>query len=163
MRSDTRKMKSRGFGLVEIMIVVVILGILAGMIMLAFGRNSDSTEAAAIMANLEAAKNALLAYSMEHKTRNVDPLNSFVGLTSSSIKTSLDKYLDGSVMSGTHTAARCFDTLNVRNSGNIEVGFSGFAISYGIANALDRKIKATGGTYTGNGVSGNYSIWLRIR
>ena len=157
MRYDTRKMKSRGYGLVEVMIVVAILGILSGMIMLAFGRNSNNSEATALMANLEAAKNALLAYSMENKTRNVDPLNSFVGQTSSSIKTRLDKYLD-------YTKATCFDTLSVAQSGgNITVGFNGLAVSSGIANALDRKIKATGGAYTGSGGAGTYTMWLRVR
>ena len=165
MRSDNRKIKSRGFGLVEMLLVIVILGILAGMTFVGIGRSTDSTEAAAIMAHLDSAKSALLAYSMEHKTRNVDPLNSFVGQASSSIRTSIDKYLESNVQTGGNASAvKYFSTLSVRlNNGNQEVGFSGFAVSPGIASALNKKISASGGMYTGSGGSGTYSMWLPIR
>ena len=147
------------------LIVIVILGILAGMIMLTFGRSSDNTEATAILAHLDSAKSALLAYSMEHRTRNVDPLNWFVGKNSSEIRTSIDKYLESQVQTGGGAAAvKYFNTLSVKtDGGNVEVGFDGFTVSSGIASALDKKIKAGGGTYTGSGGVGTYSLWLRIR
>ena len=165
MRSDIRKMKSCGFGLVEMLIVIVILGILAGISFVAFGRGTDGTEAAAIMANLDSAKNALLGYSMEHRTRNTDPLITFVNASSNTINTSLDKYLDANTKSGSGSAARHFQMLAVRGNppaSPLEVGFEGIVISSGLKRALDQKIP-TSGMYSGGGETNAYSIWLRVR
>ena len=160
MRSDIQKMKSRGFTLVELLIVVAIIGILAGLAMLAMGRSSDSTEATAIMANLEAAKSALLAYSMEHRTRTTDPLEEFVGVTDMA---SLDKYMDASLKSGGRSAARHFRNLEVRRvappASPFQVGFNNITVTPGVKSSLQKKIDASGGEYI---LEGN-SIWLRVR
>ena len=135
--------------------MIVILGILAGITVLAFGRGSDNPKATAIMADLDAVKNALLAYSMEYRTRNVDPLVSFVGAEPNNIKTSLDKYVDGNLDLG---------RLQVRrDDGGLSVGFENLTITSGIKNALDKKIGASGGAYTGGGNATSYSVWLPIR
>ena len=163
MRSKIRKMKSRGFGLVELLLVIMILGILAGMTLLAFARGTDSADAAAIMSNLDSAKNAMLAYSMEHRTRNVDPLGNFTGLLDGEIIPNIDKYLDPGYRNS--SAAVYFDKLRVRTApsgSGFEVGFAGISISSGIANALNKKI-AAGGAYNSSGAPANYSIWLSIR
>ena len=144
------------------LIVIVILGILAGMSFLAFGRSSDNAKAAGIMADLDAAKNALLTYSMEHRRRNVEPLGDFKGVTTGGlIQASLDKYLDGNMD---------FNKLRVREvesgtgSGVIgwEVGFLNIGVTSGVENILKRKITTAGG-YTDSGAGETYSVWLRIR
>ena len=95
MKVDLRRAKSRGFSLTEVMTAIIIIGILAGMSMLVMGGNSDSTEAVGIMAALDSGKGALLAYSMEHKSRREDPLDTFIGVTGSGlVKASLASYLD---------------------------------------------------------------------
>ena len=141
------------------LIVIVILGILSGMTLVAYGRGTDNAEATAALAQLDTAKSALLTYSMEHTTRNVDPLRGFVNANSNTIKTSLDKYLDSS-------APKYFETIRVADSsGFLEVGFDGFTVSSGTRNALDKKITASGGSYR-RGSSSNanaYSMWLRIK
>ena len=166
MRCDIRKMKSRGFGLVEMLIVIVILGILAGMTMLALGKNTDSTEAALILAHLDSAKSALLAYSMENRTRNTDPLASFASITDDGkIHASLDKYLESQAQTGGGASTTAyFNKLRVQNNGaRFDIGFVNFQVQSGIASALDKKVKASGGTYTGSGGAGTYSLWLRVR
>jgi len=165
MRFDIRKIKSRGFTLVELLIVIATLGILAGMAMLAIGRSRDSTEAAAIMANLEAAKGALLTYSMEYRTRNVDPLKGFVGAGGNTINTSLDKYMDSNVKSRSQSAARHFQNLEVTGSppdSPFRVGFENITVTPGVKSALQKRVDASGGEYTHDS-NGTYSIWLLIR
>ena len=159
MMPGIRKIKSRGFSLTELLIIVVILGILAATAMLALGRSQDNAKAAAIMADLESAKNALLAYSMEYRTRNSDPLVEFVSVTN--ILTSLDKYMDAGPSAG------YFAALSVKkddDDGFLKVGYEDLTryITPGIKNALEKKIDDIGGEYTQD-LNGAYSIWLRIR
>jgi prepilin-type N-terminal cleavage/methylation domain-containing protein len=167
MNTDIGKFKSGGFSLVEVMLVVVIISILASMSMLVFGRSSEGTEATAIMAELDSAKNALLTYSMEHRTRHSDEIGVFVGKNASAIKASLDKYLDQSAKSG-GKAALLYDTLQVRQTGNdIFIGFDGFAATTALQNALKKKVDAEGGAANGiysSGISGTgYAVWLKVK
>jgi type II secretory pathway pseudopilin PulG len=164
MNGDYRKMRSCGFSLVEVMLVIIFIAILAGMSVLAMGSGTDGTEAAAIMSHLDSAKNAMLAYSQEHRTRNSNPLQQFVGATSALINTSLDRYLEGSSKTG-GSAHQYYSKLSVRRDSNnvIEVGFNGFLTTSGIARALDNKIHVNDGLYTGSGNASSYSVWLKIK
>jgi prepilin-type N-terminal cleavage/methylation domain-containing protein len=160
MNVSLGKIKSRGFGLVEMLIVIIILAILAGMSVLAFGSSSNSTEAAAIMANLDSTKNAMLAYANIHKTRNKDPLTDFVGKASSVILTSSDSLLDGHK----GTSSPYFQTIKVRSDdGRMQVGFEGFSASAGVGKALEKKVtNSAGGGYGFSAGSGTYNLWLNI-
>ena len=166
MRSDNWKVKSRGFGLVEILLAVVIIGILSGMTLVAVGRSSDNAEATAIMAHLESAKSALLAYSMENSRRNVDPIAVFPAVNANGIiHASLDKYLDSNVQTGGGSkAVEYFDRLRVRRDGAaILVGFQNIRVTSGVKSALDKRIDASGGTYTRSGSAAEYTMWMRVR
>ena len=166
MISDVRKMKSRGFGLVEMLVVIVILGILSGITIIAVGRGTDNTEAAAIMAHLETAKTALLAYSMEHRTRNADPIATFPDVNvNGRIHASLDKYLDSNVRTGGGSkAVEYFDRLRVTKDGSLFfVGFENIRVPSGVKSALDKKIDASGGMYTRSGTPASYTMRMRIR
>ena len=80
--------KSKGFTLVELLIVIIIIGILAGMMMLATGAATDKAEATKIVSNL---RNAKAACIMFYADNNAYP--------TASNYTSLDSYMDSKLFS----------------------------------------------------------------
>ena len=54
--------KKKGFTLVELLVTVIIIGILAGMLLLSAGASTDSAKAARIIADLRNMKAAALMY-----------------------------------------------------------------------------------------------------
>jgi len=158
--------KSRGFGLVELLTVIVILAILAGMSMLVMGRSADNAEAAKIMGNLDAARNALLAYSMEHRTRTSDRLDEFIAANTDDIIISLDKYLDRNVTTGQQNSA-LFSKIQIGMNplhfdGQLAIGFIGFDASSGLRSALAKRT-GSDSQYDGSSSGGTYSLWIKVK
>lgn len=86
--------KSKGFTLVEMLIVVIIIGILSGIYALSAGSAADKAEATRIIANLRNLKSAAVMYFADNNEWPV--ATTFDGTTS----TSYDKYLDGKPANG---------------------------------------------------------------
>jgi general secretion pathway protein G len=59
-------MKRRGFTLVEILIVVLILGILAAIVIPQFAESSESARVSSLMTNLQAIRGQVLLYKVQH-------------------------------------------------------------------------------------------------
>ncbi|MCD8163198.1 MAG: prepilin-type N-terminal cleavage/methylation domain-containing protein [Synergistaceae bacterium] len=60
------KKAHRAFTLVELLIVIIIIGTLAGMMMLAAGSATSKAEATKIVANLRTLKSAVMMYEAEN-------------------------------------------------------------------------------------------------
>ena len=74
--------RSRGFTLVEMLIVIIIIGILAGMMMLSTGAATDKAEATRIVSDMRSIKTACVMYYADS------------GEWPEAINASFDKYLD---------------------------------------------------------------------
>jgi type II secretion system protein G len=62
----TRSFLAKGFTLVELLIVVVVLGILAGIVLPAFNSSTDDAKASAVQSNLAAVRSAVDLYKVQH-------------------------------------------------------------------------------------------------
>jgi prepilin-type N-terminal cleavage/methylation domain-containing protein len=172
MRANIQKTKSRGFTLVEVMLVIMFISILAGMSVLVMGSSSNNANAAAIMNNLDVAKSALLAYSMEHRTRNSDALSQFIGADVGNIKKSLDKYMDPTVLQGGENSD-LFNKISIVSNadfaGKLTVGFISFPVDSGLRSALEKKVRGPTGKDPSSLYFGKqdgstmYSLWEEIK
>ena len=84
MKITKKLRKSKGFTLVELLIVIIIIGILAGMMMLATGSATDKAEATKIVSNMRNIKAAAIMYYADKGQWPV----------STSDDAALNKYLD---------------------------------------------------------------------
>ncbi|MDR1138110.1 MAG: type II secretion system GspH family protein [Synergistaceae bacterium] len=160
MTVDVMETKSRGFSLVEVLIVIMVIGILAGMSMFAFGSWREKTQATVILSELDSAKNAMLAYSMQHRTRTSDGLDGWGLANTAAITASLDKYLDAGFSKG-ESASR-FGVLRVSDDNGIWVGFQNFPASDALKNEINKKV-SDNNIYSGKANGNTYSLWLKIR
>ena len=74
--------RAKGFTLVEMLIVIIIIGILAGMIMLSTGAATDKAEATRIISDMRSVKTACVMYYADY------------GEWPTEIDDNFDKYLD---------------------------------------------------------------------
>jgi prepilin-type N-terminal cleavage/methylation domain-containing protein len=142
---------SRGFSLVELLSVTVILGILASMIMLLYSNNADRVEALRIAGELDSVKSATIAYSADNRRRNKDPLESLTGDISSTIASYLDKRIDR-------------ETVLIKDSSSMEfyVAFRNFPAGSGLKKQLD-KLVSKGNGFEGSGSGGSYTLSLKLK
>jgi len=92
VNKQQRKAK-KGFTLVELLIVIIIIGILAGMMMLSTGSAKDKAEATKIVSNMRTIKSAALMYYADN--------GSWPALANA--LDSVSKYLDSSPDTGVYS------------------------------------------------------------
>jgi general secretion pathway protein G len=67
-RRNTKPSTARGFALLEMMLVVLIMGVLMGVVVIAFGGQSEKAKRTATIAKMKQIKTALQGYSTQHGT-----------------------------------------------------------------------------------------------
>ena len=70
---NSKNIRRKGFTLVELLIVIVVIGILSAMMMLSSTEATTSAKATAIVSNLRNMKTAALAYYADHPTADTFP------------------------------------------------------------------------------------------
>lgn len=83
MNRFLEKRKMRGFTLVELLIVIIIIGILAGALLLVAGAGTDKANATRIVSNLRNAKAAMLMVYADYSgwTDQIDSLDDYMEAT----------------------------------------------------------------------------------
>ena len=140
MKQWMKKRKMKGFTLVELLIVIIIIGILAGALLLVAGAGTDKANATKVVSNLRNGKAAMLmAYA---------DFNEWVDDTTE--LDSLDAYMEA-----TFDAA---DFVIAESNDAIWLGFSGDIMTKGVRDKLVLMAEDTGlvngtdnSTYDGNG------------
>lgn len=89
MRTVKSTCKAKGFTLVELLIVLIIIGVLAGMMMLAMGASRDKFTATKIMSDMRNIKSSIALYQSDTGQPIPVGYDKVIGTTGSSI----DKYL----------------------------------------------------------------------
>lgn len=85
------KARKSGFTLVELLIVIMIIAILAGMLLLATGSATDSAEATKIINDLRNLKGAAMMFYLDN---NGWPTEDLITADRTALENSLDFYLD---------------------------------------------------------------------
>lgn len=104
------KKKSKGFTLVELLIVIIIIGILAGMMMLSTGGATAKAEATKILADMRNIKAAAIMYYADNGEWPVE-----------GNEASLDKYLDKDLDSTSYDLTASGDVQVTVDTGETDI------------------------------------------
>ena len=118
MKTVRNLRKRSGFTLVELLIVIIIIGILAGAMLLVAGSGTDSAEATKIISGLRSMKSAALMYYADYPKDTTVP-----------DVTSLEPYMDGAIGAG-------YDTLGNGTSWLVTYDLAGQNAAAGVRKRL---------------------------
>ncbi|MDR0648532.1 MAG: prepilin-type N-terminal cleavage/methylation domain-containing protein [Synergistaceae bacterium] len=131
----------RGFTLVELLVVTVIIGVLAGMMIVSVGASVDSADATKLINDLRVIKAASLRYYMDNNAFPGDGLNSGQTFTASE----LEGYHDNPALMNAYG-----NMVYVKNSGKMFYGLKPDKPRALGPGAL-KKLEALGNIYDGDG------------
>jgi len=153
-----RKLEKRsGFTLVELLIVIIIIGILAGAMMMLAGSGSDRAEATKIISDLRGMKAAALMYY-------ADDANATVPAAKADALAALEKYMDRKIDDAKYNFIVATD-----GSGLWFVGREGLTTK-GVQDALKNGAAdsgllatATSADIPGNNYAGGANVYMRAK
>lgn len=159
--------KRAGFTLVELLIVIIIIGILAGAMLLVAGSGTDKAEATKIVSNLRGLKAAALMYYADHTTEAAS-------LTGADNIGKIEQYMDRKLdaITGGGDSKYVFGVITTSDDVMWYVGLEGESGKYpgtGVQTKL-ADIGKEAGLYTDTGLSTEYDdsnkgekVYMRAR
>jgi type II secretory pathway pseudopilin PulG len=141
------------------LVVCVMLGILAGFIILIFGGSTEKARATKIAADLESVKQAALSYENQNRTRNNNPLAALVN-NKNTFTAAVNDILDNPLPADRLALL----TRDADDNDRLLVAFENFHADSSLADALDKFVQqhADGG-YSGSASGSNYTLRLRLK
>ena len=143
---NNRNMKRRGFTLVELLIVIVVIGVLSAMMMLSSTEAVSSARASNIVSNLRNLKTAALAYYVDHMDM-YDKATGIANLNSGTVSQDILKYMSGNGTNASYAgynfqgdvSGTWYVYYTITNDGNVKTKLAGRASSTGLLGTADSK------------------------
>jgi prepilin-type N-terminal cleavage/methylation domain-containing protein len=162
--------KNDGFTIVELLIVIVVIGILAAIVIVAYNGIQNSAHNTAVQQDLRQAKMKIEAYRIDPNGGNGSYPTSGTPLINADITVSKSAYLDALNMRYCWLADGSGYSLSARSKGggmytishlNGVTELTNYPTGSGTGSLCDITISATTGTWGNNPGAGGWSGWVK--